>query len=135
MSIESKLSRLNRYLNILSQNSELSAARTEVLRLIREKNPITLRQLCDIQQVRMPTMSKLVDELQNDSLVIRAQSKDDARQRWIVPTQKGIQVLEDAQQKRKEFWEATFRGTSNRDLNHLEKSLDLLLEKLQPESR
>ncbi|MCW8879978.1 MAG: MarR family transcriptional regulator [Kangiellaceae bacterium] len=135
MSIESKLSRLNRYLNILSQNSELSAARIEVLCLIREKNPITLRQLCDIQQVRMPTMSKLVDELQNDSLVIRAQSKDDARQRWIVPTQKGIQVLENAQQKRQEFWERKFKGVSSKDITRLEKSLDLLLEKLQPKSR
>lgn len=130
MSIESNLYSLNRYLNIIAQSSELSAARMQVLRIIKEKNPITLRQLCDIQQVKMPTMSKLVDELQNESLVFRAQSKDDARQKWIVPTQKGLQVLEAVQKNSEEYWQLLLSGFVEKDKKRLESLLVKLNESL-----
>jgi len=64
MTIEIELLKINRYLNKLAQTSEFTSARYEVLRLIKLHNPVTLRKLCEIQQVSMPTMSKLVDELQ-----------------------------------------------------------------------
>ncbi|MET1256162.1 MarR family winged helix-turn-helix transcriptional regulator [Aliikangiella maris] len=99
------LFRLNRYLNILSQTAPYPHARLEALRIIKQHNPITLRKLCQMQQVSMPTMSKLVDELQNQGLVIRAQSKDDARQRLIVPTQKGVQQLAVMETENNQFWE------------------------------
>lgn len=134
MDIHSKLFRLNRYLNMLAQDSKISAARFEVLRLIKKNNPITLRQLCDFQKVSMPTMSKLVDELQNESLVIRAQSKDDARQRWIVPTQKGIQTLKKAVEQNEHFWQRKMAHLSADEIQSLEKSLDTLSEVLSPDS-
>ncbi|TQV88646.1 MarR family winged helix-turn-helix transcriptional regulator [Aliikangiella coralliicola] len=130
MSIETKLLRLNRYLNMTAQNAEISAARFDVLRIIQEKNPVTLRQLCDIQGVSMPTMSKLVDELQKDNLVIRAQSKDDGRQRWIVPTQKGLQIFAEAALASKEKWEKKLGDLSKEQQQTLLESLDLLLERL-----
>ncbi len=123
MDIRSQLFRLNRYLNILAQNSSMSSARLEVLRLVKLHNPMTLRQLCDIQQVSMPTMSKLVDELQNQALVIRAQSKDDARQRWIVPTQKGIQQLADAEKQSEDFWQTKFSHLDEAQLRDIENAL------------
>ncbi len=134
MNITENLYRLNRYINILSQSSELSGARMQVLGLILNKNPVTLRQLCDIQQVKMPTMSKLVDELQSDSLVLRAQSKDDARQRWIVPTQKGIQKYEAAQQDHHQAWQPIWEEFSIKEQSQLEALLnrlnDLLSKKI-----
>lgn len=132
MNIDTNLFRLNRYLNMLAQESELSAARFEVLGLIKKHNPITLRQLCDIQQVTMPTMSKLVDELQNESLVIRAQSKGDARQRWIVPTQKGVQVLARATQANRAFWEGKLAVLTEKQKTDLDNSLELLVKALVP---
>jgi MarR family transcriptional regulator, organic hydroperoxide resistance regulator len=113
MQIAPLLFKLNRHLNRLAQESPVSIARLEVLRLVKQKNPITLRQLCDIQRVKMPTMSKLVDELQSQGLVIRAQSKDDARQRWIVPTQKGISTLLQLEAQTTAFWEAHLSGLEN----------------------
>ncbi|WP_196139952.1 MarR family winged helix-turn-helix transcriptional regulator [Aliikangiella sp. G2MR2-5] len=122
----SALIRLNRYLNMLAQSGGLSGARMQVLAIIKDKNPVTLRQLCDIQQVKMPTMSKLVDELQNGQLVIRAQSKDDARKRWIVPTQKGLQVLAQAQQENKKRWQTILKEFSQQDLELMESQIDQL---------
>lgn len=132
MTIQNKLFELHRYLNVLSQATTLSAARFQVLKLIKENNPITLRQLAEIQQVSMPTMSKLVDELQNNALVIRAQAKNDARQRWIVPTQKGIQVLQDESEKNDLFWKEKLVKLSNEEHEQLEQSLEKLTQTLKP---
>ena len=132
MNIVSQLARINRYLNMLAQQAPVSSARLEVLRLIQQKNPITLRQLCQIQQVSMPTMSKLVDELQNQSLVIRAHSKDDARQRLIVPTQKGVQQLQQMEQANLEFWQQKFAHLSNEQNQAIEAALQELVTALKP---
>lgn len=133
MEIVSRLFRLNRYLNILAQEAPFSVARLEVLRLIKAQNPITLRQLCDIQQVTMPTMSKLVDELQGVGFVIRAQSKDDARQRLIVPTQKGIQALNQMEQENLAFWQKKLFALDEAQQVEVERTLALLAEVLKPE--
>ncbi len=133
VTIESNLYRLNRYLNILAQSSELSAARMQVLNIIKEKNPITLRQLCDIQQVKMPTMSKLVDELQEDALVFRAQSKDDARQKWIVPTQKGLQLLSEVTDNRRQFWRQKLSCFDEGEQKQLSAALEKLNQELSKE--
>ncbi len=132
INIQKKLSLLHRYLNILSQGSDLSTAKYQVLKLIKEHNPITLKQLCEIQQVRMPTMSKLVDELQNKALVIRAQSKDDARQRWIVPTQKGIQILQQESDANTALWQEKLSILDDLEKSQLEASLEKLTQLLKP---
>ncbi|MBL4703607.1 MAG: winged helix-turn-helix transcriptional regulator [Flavobacteriales bacterium] len=126
MTIESELFRINRYLNQLAQTSDFSSAGFEVLRLIKERNPITLRQLCEIQQVSMPTMSKLVDGLQNEALVIRALSKEDARQRWIVPTQKGIAELARVSKENRVFWDHKLNNLSDKQKQQLNVSLKML---------
>lgn len=130
MNLQTKLLRLNRQLNKFSQVSDLSSARYDVLRLIKQHNPCTLGQLSQIQQVSKPTMSKLVDELQNEFLIIRAQSKDDARQRWIVPTQKGLQVLARITEKNQLFWDQKLVNLSEEQKNGLIDSLDILLKAL-----
>ena len=130
MRIESELFRLNRYLNQLAQVSSFSSARFEVLNLIKTHNPITLRQLCKIQKVSMPTMSQLVDGLQSDALVIRAISKEDARQRWIVPTQKGISVLNEISRESEQFWEKKLEHLTRLQKQQLLNSLKLLADSL-----
>jgi len=131
--IDDQLLRLNRHLNAFAQQSELPLARFQALALIKQHNPITLRQLCDIQQVSMPTMSKLVDELQNQSLVIRAQSKDDARQRWIVPTQKGISELVRAGIANRKYWQQKLGKLNDEQLSQLDETLKLLLDSIESE--
>lgn len=132
MSLINQLFRLNRHINRLSQESPVSNARLEVLGLINQHNPITLKQLCEFQKVSMPTMSKLVDDLQNESLVIRAQSKDDARQRWIVPTQKGVQAYRVAQREADEFWKSQLSALSEIESKQISQALDRLNSTLKP---
>jgi len=133
MQLHSQLDQLSRKLRQLEQtdtHQSLSAAKLTVLRMIKQHNPVTLKELAQYQEVALPTMSKIVDELQKRGLVIRAQSKEDARQRWIVPTQKGIQGLEVAESESQMFWQQKLKELSDSQMSQLSESLDILLAKL-----
>ena len=133
MQLHQQLNQLSRKLRQLDQTSGelfLSSARLTALQLVKQHNPATLKQLATIQSVALPTMSKLVDELQKRALVIRAQSKDDARRRWIVPTQKGIQTLSESESQSRMFWQKKLDNLSTTQIEQLNQSLDLLLAEL-----
>jgi DNA-binding MarR family transcriptional regulator len=133
MQLHQQLNQLSRKLRQLDQNTSelyLSSARLTTLHLIKQHNPVTLKELATIQSVALPTMSKIVDELQKRALVIRAQSKDDARQRWIVPTQKGIQTLQKSELQSQQFWQKKLHKLSSAQIEQLGQSLDLLLAEL-----
>jgi len=133
MQLHQQLNQLSRKLRQLDQNTDeqyLSSSRLTVLNLIKQHNPVTLKELAKIQSVALPTLSKIVDELQKRALVIRAQSKDDARQRWIVPTQKGIQVLHESELQSAQFWRNKLGKLSSAQVTQISQSLELLLNEL-----
>lgn len=133
MQLHRQLNQLSRKLRQLDQTSGelfLSSARLTALQLVKQHNPVTLKQLATIQSVALPTMSKIVDELQKRALVIRALSKDDARRRWIVPTQKGIQTLSESESQSARFWQKKLDNLSATQIEQLNQSLDLLLAEL-----
>ncbi len=132
MKLPQQLNQLSRKLRQFDQqkNQPLSSARLAVLHLVKQSNPVTLKELADKQSVALPTMSKIIDELQKRGLLIRAQSKDDARKRWIVPTQKGFQALQGSEQLSTEFWQQKLNNLSTIEIKQLSQSLALLLKQL-----
>jgi len=133
MLIHQQLDQLSRKLRQIQQQHDqqaLSAAKLAVLQIIKEHNPVTLKELANLQKVALPTMSKMVDELQKRSLVIRALSKNDARKRWIVPTQKGIQSLISAEQIVERYWQLKLDKLTDKQQKQISNSLDLLIESI-----
>jgi DNA-binding MarR family transcriptional regulator len=129
----SLLSRKLRQIESERQNSKknyLSPSKLNLLQQIKKLNPVTLKELSEIEKVALPTLSKLVDELQKDSLVIRAQAKNDARKKWIVPTQKGIKMLENSQRDNLIFWQEKLKLLSGSEYQVLNSSLQKLLKNL-----
>jgi len=133
MHIHQQLDQLSRKLRQIQQQHDqqtLSAAKLTVLQIIKEHNPVTLKELANLQQVALPTMSKIVDELQKRALVIRALSKNDARKRWIVPTQKGIQTLASAEQLVEQYWRQKLDKLTDKQHKQLSNSLELLIKSI-----
>jgi len=122
-----QLSRKLRQLEQGQQSDHLTSAKLAILRLVGQHNPVTLKELAQKQQVALPTASKIVDDLQKRALVIRALSKEDARQRWIVPTQKGLARLKQSESQNEAFWHNKLSQLSTRQLKQLSQSLELLL--------
>jgi len=113
-----------------SSNKYLSPGKLNLLQKIKKLNPVTLKELSEIEKVALPTLSKLVDELQKQSLVIRAQAKNDARKKWIVPTQKGLKMLEKSQHDNQLFWQEKLKFLSSSEHQILTDALIKLLKNL-----
>jgi DNA-binding MarR family transcriptional regulator len=71
----------------------LSAPRLSALSVVVFGGPITLGDLARAEQVRPPTMTRLVQALEAARLVTRAPDSGDARVIWIKATPKGRKLL------------------------------------------
>ena len=71
----------------------LSAPRLSALSVVVFGGPITLGDLARAEQVKPPTMTKLVQALESARLVTRNADSGDARIMWIKATPKGRKLL------------------------------------------
>jgi DNA-binding MarR family transcriptional regulator len=60
----------------------------------------TMSELADAEQVKLPTMSRLVAGLERDGLARRSPDDQDRRAVRVRPTEKGKRVLESARERR-----------------------------------
>ena len=85
---------LLRMLRREDDESGLSAPRLSALSVIVFAGPLSLNALAEAEQVRPPTMSRLVDALVEAGLVTRETRSDDRRAVSIAATQKGVRLME-----------------------------------------
>src|SRR5919199_3299808 len=74
------------------RHSGLSAARLSALSVLVFGGPLTVGRLAEIEQVRSPTMSRVVDQLAADGLVEREPGTSDSRQTFVRATDAGAQL-------------------------------------------
>jgi DNA-binding MarR family transcriptional regulator len=92
--------RLLRTLRREDDDSGLSAPRLSALSVVVFAGPISLGQLADAEQVRAPTMSRIVDALVEAGLVTREIRPDDRRAVSISATDKGRALMEAGRERR-----------------------------------
>ena len=86
-------SRLIRENRRRDKGSDLSAARLGALSAVAASGPLSLAKLAATQQVRAPTMSRIVEGLVRDGLVLREVDASDRRGIRIRVTEKGAALL------------------------------------------
>lgn len=91
---------LLRRLRVQDQALGLSAPRLSALSVVVFGGPIALSDLADAEQVRLPTISRLVKELQAAKLVRRIPTPGDRRVQRVQATAKGQRVLRQGRQRR-----------------------------------
>ncbi|MGA1983439.1 MAG: MarR family transcriptional regulator [Acidobacteriaceae bacterium] len=77
----------------MDESSGLTAPRLSALSVIVFKGPITLGKLAGAEQVRPPTMTRIVNALEEQELVVKAKDPSDGRVIRIAATTKGKRVL------------------------------------------
>ncbi len=92
--------RLLRRLRREDDGSGLSAPRLSALSVIAFGGPLSLAELASAEQVRPPTMSRIVDALLEAKLVTRHTDPDDRRSVKISATAKGIRLMEAGRERR-----------------------------------
>ncbi len=92
--------RLLRMLRREDDSSGLSAPRLSALSVIVFSGPLSLAQLAEAEQVRPPTMSRVVDGLVEAGLVTREVKPGDRRSVRISATEEGIRLLNAGRERR-----------------------------------
>jgi DNA-binding MarR family transcriptional regulator len=92
--------RLLRQLRRVDVDSGMSGPRLSALSVVVFGGPVTLGQLAAAEQVRPPTMTRLVRALESEGLVRRRSDVLDARVTWVSATARGRRILQEGRQRR-----------------------------------
>lgn len=106
--------------------SGLPAPQLSALSVIVFGGPVTLGQLAAAEQVRPPTITKLVAILEADGLVVREVDAADRRIVWVRATARGARLLQEGRARRVASLADSLRGLSAKDRAALERAVPLL---------
>jgi DNA-binding MarR family transcriptional regulator len=87
---------------------------------------VTLGQLATAEQVRPPTITKLVAALEADGLVVREPDAVDRRIARVRATPRGVKLLQEGRARRVASLANSLRGLSAKDRAALERAVPLL---------
>jgi DNA-binding MarR family transcriptional regulator len=106
--------------------SGLSAPRLSALSVVVFGGPLTLGELANAEQVRPPTMTRLVSALEAEGLVTREPDADDGRLTRIRPTAKGRSLLLKGRARRVAALTAAVRALDRQDRDVVERAVTIL---------
>jgi DNA-binding MarR family transcriptional regulator len=118
--------RLLRTLRREDDESGLSAPRLSALSVIVFAGPVSLTARAEAEQVRAPTMSRLVDGLVEAGLVTRETRPDDRRSVSIAATAKGIALLEAGRERRVRRLAQQLGSLADSEIRALGRGIELL---------
>jgi DNA-binding MarR family transcriptional regulator len=104
------------------KQSGISPARLSALSVLVFAGPRTLGELAAAEQVRPPTMSVIVRALEQDGLVARQPSKDDARAVILRATAKGKRAMDKARRRRLALLEDLMAGCTRAEVKTLDQA-------------
>ncbi len=117
---------LLRRLRAEDQASGLTAPRLSALSVVVFAGPIRMGDLAAAEQVRPPTISRLVKEMERDGLVRRVPDPGDERVQQVQATAKGRRVLEEGRRRRVHRLASDLADLPTRELKALAHGAELL---------
>jgi DNA-binding MarR family transcriptional regulator len=104
----------------------LAAPRLSALSVVVFRGPITLTELAAAEQVRAPTMTRMVAALEAAGLVQRETDPSDRRVAHISATAAGTRVLEQGRRRRIEELRRELAGLPAAELNTVTEAVEIL---------
>ena len=109
----------------------ISAARLSALSVLVFGGPRAIGDLAAAEQVRPPTMTKIVNGLEADGLARRRTNRDDARSVVVEATRRGRTLLQQGRRRRVEALAARLAGLSQEDVATLRRAAELIEDVLR----
>jgi DNA-binding MarR family transcriptional regulator len=106
--------------------SGLSAARLSALSVIVYAGPLTLGRLAEAEQVRSPTMTRIVDQLVEDGLAERESVPADGRRTLVRATAAGVNLTTEGRRRRVASLVGDLESLRPEDLATLARAAELL---------
>jgi DNA-binding MarR family transcriptional regulator len=110
---------LLRRLRVRDRESGIGPAQLSALSVLVFGGPRSLAELAEAEQVKPPTMSRIVAGLEKSKLGKSEPTKEDARRIRIVPTAKGEMVMQDGRRRRVEMLAELIERLSADDVQRL----------------
>lgn len=117
---------LLRTLRRVDDETGLTAPRLSVLSVLVFAGPRTLGQLASAEQVRPPTMTRLVAALEDDGFVRRSADKTDGRVTIITATKNGEALMWLGRSRRVESLAARLDSLTREELSELNRAATLI---------
>lgn len=118
---------LLRRLRVRDRESGIGPAQLSALSVLVFGGPRSLGELADAEQVRPPTMSRIVSGLERSGLVKRHATEDGRRMR-LEATAKGTRILWQGRQRRVESLAKALASLSQAEVTRLRELVELLPE-------
>ena len=136
-SVLRSIRRIMRAVDIYSRHlrmvCNLTGPQLACLRFIQSESPSTLSQLADGVSLSPPTVSGIVDRLEDRGLVTRERQRDDKRRVLIALTKTGRSTLQRAPSPLQEQFSHQFRALPNRRQAGLERALRQIVTMMEAE--
>jgi DNA-binding MarR family transcriptional regulator len=124
--------RLLRRLRLHDKASGIGPAQLSALSvLVFAGRPLSLGELAEAEQVKDPTMSRVVAGMIRLGLAKRHVSKEDRRRLVISATTKGTRVLQEGRQRRVRALSEALEGFSPTEVSQLADSAEMILKAVQ----
>lgn len=115
--------------------SGLSAPRLSALSVVVFGGPVTLGQLARAEQVRPPTMTRIVTGLEKDGLIERKADAKDGRLTRIVATPKGQRILLEGRARRVKWLTAAVDQLNESELAQLDRGIQVFRKLIDATAR
>jgi DNA-binding MarR family transcriptional regulator len=132
-SLRIRVMRLSRNLR-RQAGTGLSASLLSALTTVERNGPMTIGSLADAEQVKPPTMTKVVASLVEQGLVTREPDPLDGRVAWVMATSEGRSLLRRTRRRSDAYLATRLRSLDREELLVLERA-SRLLERLTEEAR
>ena len=106
--------------------SGLNAPRLSALSVVVFAGPVTLGDLAGAEQVRPPTMTRIVDALAEQGLVVKKRNREDGRSTLIQATAAGKKLLMQGRERRVRALAGQIAALGEKDRATLEKAAEIL---------
>jgi len=116
---------LLRRLRVRDRESGIGPSQLSALSVLVFGGPRSLGELADAEQVRPPTMSRIVVGLERSGLV-RRQTTDDKRRVRLEPTAKGTKILQEGRRRRVDSLARALKSLASADLQALNEAVKLI---------
>jgi len=110
----------------------IGPAQLSALSVLVFAGPLSLSELAGAEQVKAPTMSRIVDALQNGGLARRMTNQQDRRAVLIHATPRGTKLLYEGRRRRVEFLAGRLRNLGDRELKRIEIAIQEIDKVLLP---
>lgn len=124
--IHSAAIRILRRVRAEDQASGLSPPRLSALSVLVFAGPQTISALAQIEQVKAPTMSRLLKDMEYAGLISRRQDTKDERKVWIKATEKGERLMWRGRERRVRALATALMGMSKEDRKILRQAAGLI---------